>query len=484
MKKSASIVIPVKNAENTLAECLVSVLNQTEKPYEVIIVENNSNRKTRIIIDDFAKRYPNLLKVVHESALGRGAARNAGIRAVGGNIIAMTDADCIVPKNWLAQITRPIWEENEHAVMGFEEAAGGNYWTRMRQEEDARFVFSKFDGRYAAHIDTKNFVIRADCIQSTMFDPTIQAYEDWDLFLRLKKKGVKIRFLPDLKVRHHHDASLGELWKTQYVRARGFERIFIERIRDPAFRDYFKEDESARSHRIWNFFAFIPWAVFQFIVHPHRAPFRVMSDAAWKVGLVVESISIRFARFRIAIIRRFLGIQMETPEIFSIFQAIRPPMDLLVFGAGNDSTFWHKANRGGRTVFLEDEEAWFNHIQKKYPALEIYRVHYDTRVDEWQELIDHPEKLELKLPADIRETAWDTVLVDGPAGYAPDKPGRMKSIFEASRLVKTGGFVFVHDSEREAERGYGEKYLGKENVAEEIWGRALMRKYRSSIRTS
>jgi GT2 family glycosyltransferase len=192
--------------------------------------------------------------------------------------------------------------------MGFEEAAGENYWTRMRQEEDGRFVFSKFDGRYAAHIDTKNFAIRADCIKDTMFDPTIQAYEDWDLFLRLKKKGVKIRFLPDLKVRHHHDASLRELWRTQYARARGLERIFVERIHDPAFRDYFKEDESARSHRIWNFFAFVPWAVFQFIVYPHRAPFRVMSDAAWKVGLVVESISIRFSRFRIAITRKLLGI--------------------------------------------------------------------------------------------------------------------------------------------------------------------------------
>jgi SAM-dependent methyltransferase len=146
---------------------------------------------------------------------------------------------------------------------------------------------------------------------------------------------------------------------------------------------------------------------------------------------------------------------METPEIFVIFQTIRPPMNLLVFGAGNDSIFWNKANRGGRTVFLEDEEAWFNRIQKKCPALEIYRVHYDTRVDEWQKLINHPEKLELKLPADIRETTWDTVLVDGPAGYAPDKPGRMKSIYEASRLVKPGGSVFVHDSEREAERVWG-----------------------------
>ncbi len=485
MKKSASkisVVVPVRNASGTLADCLAAVLDQTEKPHEVIVVENDSDRETRSVIDDFRKRYPDLLKVVHESIPGRASARNAGIARTQGDIIAMTDADCIAPKNWLERITHPIREEGESAVMGFEEPELENYWTRMRQKEDAEFAYSTFDGKYANHVDTKNFAIRADLMKRTMFDPELLAYEDWDLFLRLAKKGVKIRFLPDVIVRHRHNASFGELLKTQYARARGMERAFVAHWNDPSFRDHYKEDASARSHRFWNFIAFIPWSVWQLVTDPKKAAFRIVSDAAWKVGLVVESISIRFARFRIAIARRLLGIQMETPEILAVFRAIRPPMNLLVFGAGNDSLFWREENRNGRTVFLEDEEAWLDRIRKQCPALELYRVDYGTRVSDWRTLIDHPKKLELKLPAAIRETAWDVVLVDGPAGYAPQKPGRMKSIFEASRLAKPGGSVFIHDSEREVEKEYGEKYLGKESIVEEAVGRAVMRRYLRTLR--
>ncbi len=486
MKKSASnkisVVIPVRNASGTLADCLASILDQTERPLEVIVVENGSDEATRNIMQDFASRESSLVKVVRETVPGRSSARNAGIAMVQGEVIAMTDADCIVPRDWLERITRPIQEEGEHAVMGFERPAFENYWTRMRQQEDAELVFSKSNGNYASHVDTKNFAIRADLMKHTMFDPELLAYEDWDLFLRLKKNGVKIRFLPDLVVRHRHDASLGELWKTQYARARGMERAFIVHWNDPSFRNRLNEDASARSHRLWNFIAFVPWAFFQFIAHPAKAAFRIAADSAWKTGLVRESISIRLARIRIGIIRKTLGIQMEAPEILAVFRTVRPPMNLLVFGAGNDSAFWKTANAGGRTVFLEDDPSWFERIRKDHPDLEIHRVTYGTRVDEWRKLMDQPEKLELNLPADIRETAWDIALVDGPQGYAPEKPGRMKSIFEASRLVKPGGSVFIHDSEREVEREYGERYLGKGSIVEEVVGRAVMRRYLRTAR--
>ncbi len=480
--KKISVVIPVRNASGTLADCLTSVLNQTERPFEAIIVENGSDEATQDVARDFAAREPSLVKVVHEAVPGRASARNAGIAAARGDIIAMTDADCTVPRDWIERIARPIREENENAVMGFERPAFENYWTRMRQKEDAELVFSKFDGKYASHIDTKNFAIRADLIKNTMFDPELAAYEDWDLFLRLKKRGIKIEFLPDLVVQHRHDASLGELLKTQYARARGMEQAFIMHWSDPSFRNGFMKDPSARSHRLWNFIVFIPWAIWQMVTHPSKALFRIASDAAWKAGVVAESISIRLARFRVGIIRKLLGIQMEAPEILAVLRAIRQPMNLLVFGAGNDSILWHWANLEGRVTFLEDDPLWLKRIHEERPGLELCPVTYKTSVSEWRELIDRPKKLELNIPADIRETAWDIVLVDGPAGYAPDKPGRMKSIFEASRLVKPGGSVFIHDSEREVEKNYGEKYLGKENIVQEVIGRAVMRRYLRIVR--
>lgn len=176
--------------------------------------------------------------------------------------------------------------------------------------------------------------------------------------------------------------------------------------------------------------------------------------------------------------RQRLGIQMHANEIFFIARAIRPPANFLIFGMGNDSPFWFELNHGGRTVFVEDQEEWFGRIRAENPSLEAYLVKYGTRLTEAMHLIDCPARLELDLPSEIRKTEWDVVLIDGPAGYEDNTPGRMKSIYESSRLIKQGGSIFVHDQEREVERAYGDRYLLKANVVAEVRGRATLRHYR------
>jgi len=176
--------------------------------------------------------------------------------------------------------------------------------------------------------------------------------------------------------------------------------------------------------------------------------------------------------------RARLGIQMHANELFFIARTIKPPTNFLVFGMGNDSPFWSSLNRRGRTVFIEDQPEWFDKIKLQHPSLEAYLVDYGTRLEDGMQLIDRPEHLAMDLPADLRETAWDVVLVDGPAGYENGTPGRMKSIYEASRLVKPHGRIFLHDQEREVEREYADRYLLKQNIVAEVTGRALLRHYR------
>ena len=75
----------------------------------------------------------------------------------------------------------------------------------------------------------------------------------------------------------------------------------------------------------------------------------------------------------------------------------------------------------------------------------------------------------MDLAPEIRKTEWDVILIDGPAGYEGNTtPGRMKSIYESSRLIRQGGSVFVHDQEREVERAYSDRYLLKTNVVAEV----------------
>lgn len=177
-------------------------------------------------------------------------------------------------------------------------------------------------------------------------------------------------------------------------------------------------------------------------------------------------------------------VQLEAGELRPIIAAVRQAgmqksdLALLVFGAGNDSRFWEALNSGGTTAFLEDDPEWADTVRTKVSTATIHTVSYGTCRAEGLALLDHPERLEIELPPEIASRRWDVILVDGPAGYADDKPGRMKAVYTASRLVAPGGIVFVHDCERQVEMAFAEKYLGNDRLEVEVMGRALLRGYR------
>ena len=176
------------------------------------------------------------------------------------------------------------------------------------------------------------------------------------------------------------------------------------------------------------------------------------------------------------------GIQLKPAELIKIIQAIRQfsQCKMLVFGLGNDSPFWCSANGEGRTVFLEDFPPWYDKITAKYPDIEAYRISYPCNITQWEEVLDQPEQLELELPGEITGHPWDVILVDGPRGhkYASEIPGRMSSIYTASRLVGKKGYVFVHDAQRTVEKTYAQHYLGRNRFIEKVRGRALLLIYR------
>ncbi|MEI8175113.1 MAG: hypothetical protein WCG28_04145 [bacterium] len=172
-----------------------------------------------------------------------------------------------------------------------------------------------------------------------------------------------------------------------------------------------------------------------------------------------------------------LGIQMQPIELFEIAQCIKSPMNVLVFGLGNDSAFWHNVNKNGRTVFIEDKKKWFKDITEKYPFLEAYKIKYDTKREDWKNIIDRPDQLIINIPNELKKISWDVIIVDGPAGHDDSAPGRMKSIYTASILIKNGGAVFVHDAHREVEDAYCRKYLLDKNFVGEVKGSSILRHY-------
>ncbi len=184
-----------------------------------------------------------------------------------------------------------------------------------------------------------------------------------------------------------------------------------------------------------------------------------------------------------AAMRAFNGIMLGPEQIALIAETIarEAPCHLLVFGLGNDSLLWETLNEDGRTVFLESDETWFDRIRSREgcAGMEVHLVEYGTRRSEWCALLDSPSKLQMDLPQEVSGEDWDIVLVDGPAGHTDASPGRMKSIYAASRLVSESGCAFVHDCEREVESAYCKAFLGDARLAVEVPARSgLLRQYR------
>lgn len=99
-----SVILPVFNAQETLAECIESVLAQSLRDFELICINDASSDGSQRIIDDYCARDPRIVSVVNESNIGHGASRNRGIRLARGAYIFHIDPDDTIPADALSAL--------------------------------------------------------------------------------------------------------------------------------------------------------------------------------------------------------------------------------------------------------------------------------------------------------------------------------------------------------------------------------------------
>lgn len=197
--------------------------------------------------------------------------------------------------------------------------------------------------------------------------------------------------------------------------------------------------------------------------------------------LTIKLAACRPSSFNIALMKRFNGILLSTEQLKIIAASVRrkTPCNFLVFGLGNDSLFWSGLNRSGLTVFIEDNKAWFEKITGRSNAIKAFLIRYDTQRKDWRKFLEDASLLNTALPDNVEKEKWDIILVDGPSGWKDYQPGRMKSIFLASRLIGKSGDIFVHDCDREVEDAFCSQFLGKDNLRMENRSRiGFLRLYR------
>ncbi len=114
-----TVLIPAFNEEKLIERCIDSVARQDPLPYEIMVVDNASTDRTAEIVQRYIDSHPKInVKMIYETKKGCPAAREAGWRASGGDVIIHIDADEIVPPGWLARVHATLVRDPELGAIG------------------------------------------------------------------------------------------------------------------------------------------------------------------------------------------------------------------------------------------------------------------------------------------------------------------------------------------------------------------------------
>lgn len=227
-----SVVVPVRDALDTLPRCLAALGRQTRPPDEVVFVDNGSRDGSDRWIEAHREGAPFPVRLVREARPGASAARNRGVRATDGDWIAFTDADCEPEPGWVAVGLRSIGEEGPTALAGPAPGTleGGPVarlmgLTTLSATTTGAAVVSDPGPTGTRGFASANLWLRRDAFDRLGgFDERIPIPgEDHDLCARHYRAGEQVRFEPTLRVRHIHDPRLGVMWRrvAAYGRAHG-----------------------------------------------------------------------------------------------------------------------------------------------------------------------------------------------------------------------------------------------------------------------
>jgi glycosyltransferase involved in cell wall biosynthesis len=200
----ASVVVPFFNSERHIAACLESLLTQdgVSDVFEIILVNNRSTDESAAI----AARYDGLT-ILDEQTPGAYAARNTGIRRARAPVIAMTDADCVVDRDWLRSILEGLHDLETAILLGHCRYPPEASWTLrlLGAYENAKTDYVINRCPPAHHFGyANNMAVRASVFHE------IGPFKEWrraadsELIHRLAARRPELRtaFQPTMRVTH------------------------------------------------------------------------------------------------------------------------------------------------------------------------------------------------------------------------------------------------------------------------------------------
>ena len=227
-----SVVVCTRDRARQLSACLhhlAQARSACGHASEIVVVDNGSRDDTRDVVSAHAESLP--IRYLLEARPGLSIARNRGIAAARGALVAFTDDDCNVDRDWMQAIVDAFASRPQLSILGgmVSPAADSDRTASLRTHAEVKDVVSA--DAILATMSGCNMVFRREVFgRIGCFDPAfgkgrrIGSAEDLDLMYRALRRGCSILYLPHVVVRHAHgrdsDLAVAEV-NREYVRGRG-----------------------------------------------------------------------------------------------------------------------------------------------------------------------------------------------------------------------------------------------------------------------
>ena len=190
-----SVIVPVYNVEKYLNKCIDSLINQSLKDIEIIIVNDSSPDNCQAIIDTYQKNYPNLIKSFIKENGGQGSARNYGLDYASGEYISFVDSDDWLDLDMLEKMYNLAIKDNSDVVI----------CDMMDYYEDGSKKFfncTKYDSVYKVTPSACNKIFKREIINNIRFLNGLW-YEDFNFTTKILLNDPKISTISGLYYNCH-----------------------------------------------------------------------------------------------------------------------------------------------------------------------------------------------------------------------------------------------------------------------------------------
>mgnify|MGYP005804139855 FL=1 len=212
-----SVIVPVFNAEKTLSRCIDSIVNQSYKNIEIILVNDGSSDSSKDICEKYAEKYSNIY-VINQKNSGPATARNRGIDAARGKYICFADAH-VDMENSMVKIMVEVAEKNnvEMVICGYFQEIGKNTEVHTFSLEEGLYCGNKAQNIAIQIIDdvsknrippySWNRLIQLDFLKKTgiRYSDGMVRSEDYFFFVQLHFQVNRLFLLSNIPLYHYTD---------------------------------------------------------------------------------------------------------------------------------------------------------------------------------------------------------------------------------------------------------------------------------------